>query len=99
MSTSITIELTGEMVTALRVWMRQPVPEGESSFHIPTVVATLAANQLPPPDRTLAVTLPGPLAAELAKFNCMAPNIGIDVVTANEAVRAVVRALNKDMLP
>ena len=99
MTTSITIELTDEMVTALRNWQRQPVPPGESSFHIPTVVAPQAANQLPPPARTVAVTLPGPLAAELAKFNCTAPNIGIDVDTANEALRAVVRALNKDMLP
>lgn len=74
MSTTVTIELTDEMVAALRAWQRQPVPEGESSFHIPTVMATLAANQLPPPPVRVNIELPGPLADRLGKQHTIVPD-------------------------
>lgn len=91
MSTTVTIELTDEMVAALRAWQRQPVPEGESSFHIPTVVATLAANQLPPPPVRVNIELPGPLADRLGKQITTMP----DDSTATDLWRIVEQAVRR----
>ncbi len=92
----VTIELTDEMVTALRAWVREPNPPGQSSFRIDTVIATLAANQLPPPPRTVPVTLPGAAAELLAKLDPTQPGLLARLETdgqIDEALRALVRSL------
>lgn len=94
--TRVTIELTDEMVTALRAWVREPTPPGQSSFRIDTVVATLAANELPPPPRTVPVTLPGEVAEVLAKLDPTYPGLLGRLETdgqIDEALRALVRSL------
>jgi hypothetical protein len=96
--TAITIELTDEMVTKLRDWLRQPAEPGRSSFHITDVVATLVGNKLPAPDRTVAVTLPQSVVDVLGsldpEYRSLYKALESDGMVAEaEALRAIVRSL------
>lgn len=76
----VTIELTDEMVTALRAWARTSYPTGASSFQIDQVVATLVLNELPPPPVHMPLSIDPRLAEKLS---------GGATLTDNEVERLV----------